>query len=96
MIDTNYWYYGQIRLYILCALRLFQNFHISEGKDENGNDILRRIPCTFMSSDKSVVYMLNNGTDTVLESCPKMILSLSDVKLNNDKISGAPYWEDET
>lgn len=93
MINTNYWYYSCIRNYILHTLRIFQNFCISEGKDEDGNDILRRIPCTFMSTDKSVVYLLNNATDTVLETCPKMILTLSDVKLENDKISGAPYYE---
>ena len=40
--------------------------------------------------------MLNNATDTVLQTVPKMVLALSDVKLNNDKISGAPYYEVET
>ena len=96
MIDTNYWYYGQIRLLILHTLRLFQNFCVSEGIDENGNPILRRVPCVYMSTDKSVVYMLNNATDTVLETCPKMVLSISNVKLNNDKISGSPYYAYET
>lgn len=96
MDNTNYWYHGCIRHYILCTLRLFQNFCISEGKDENGNNILRRIPCVYMTTDKSVAYMLNNATDTVLQSCPKMILALSDVKLNNDKIAGSPYYAYET
>lgn len=96
MIDTNYWYYGQIRLLILHTLRLFQNFCVSEGMDENGNPILRRVPCVYMSTDKSVVYMLNNATDTVLETCPKMVLSISNVKLNNDKIAGSPYYAYET
>lgn len=96
MINTNYWYFGNIRHMILCVLRLFQNFCISQGLDEKGNQVLKRVPVTFMSTDKSVVYMLNNATDTVLQSVPKMILSLSNVKLNNEKISGAPYYEIET
>jgi hypothetical protein len=96
MDNTNYWYFGCLRHYILCTLRLFQNFCISEGKNEEGNDILRRVPCVYMTTDKSVAYMLNNATDTVLQSCPKMILALSDVKLNNNKISGAPYFAHET
>lgn len=95
MINTNYWYHSCIRTYILHTLRLFQNFCISEGYDENGNNILRRIPCVYMSTDKSVVYMLNNATDTVLQSCPKMILALSNVKLNSDKMSGPAYFEQE-
>lgn len=96
MINTNYWYYGNIRHMILCTLRLFQNFCVSQGIDEDGNQILKRVPVTFMSTDKSVVYMLNNNTDTVLQTVPKMVLALSNVRLNNEKISGAPYYHDET
>lgn len=95
MINTNYWYHSCIRTYILHTLRLFQNFCISEGLDENGNNKLRRIPCVYMSTDKSVVYMLNNATDTVLQSCPKMILALSNVKLNSNKMCGPAYFEQE-
>jgi len=40
--------------------------------------------------------LLNNATDTVLETVPKMILAISNVKLNNEKISGAPYYPNET
>lgn len=93
MINTNYWYYGQIRHLILCVLRIFQNFCVSEGTDENGDPILRRVPCVYMSTDKSVVYMLNNATDTILETVPKMVLAIESVDLNNNKISGAPYFE---
>lgn len=96
MINTNYWYYAQIRTIILHTLRLFQNFCVSEGIDDDGNPILRRVPCVYMSTDKSVVYMLNNASDTVLETVPKMVLAISEVKLNNDKISGAPYFEHQT
>ena len=96
MIDTNYWYYGQIRTIILHTLRIFQNFCISEGLDEEGNQILRRVPCVYMSTDKSVVYMLNNATDTVLETCPKMILAINNVKLNSQLQSGSPYYAYET
>ena len=74
MINTNYWYYAQIRTLILHTLRLFQNFCVSEGIDDDGNPILRRVPCVYMSTDKSVVYMLNNASDTVLETVPKMVL----------------------
>jgi hypothetical protein len=96
MINTNYWYYSQIRGIILHTLRLFQNFCISEGIDENGDNILRRVPCVYMSTDKSVLHMLNNATDTILEVCPKMVLAISEVKLNNNLISGSPYFEYET
>lgn len=96
MENTNYWYNAQTRHIILCVLRLFSNFQISEGLDANNKPKLRRIPITFMSTDKSVVSMLNNNSDTVLETVPRMILSISNVKLNTDKSSGAAYYEYDT
>ena len=90
---VGYWYNAQIRTMILHTQRLFSNFYISNGKDDKGEDILQRVPCVFMSTDKSAVSMINNNTDTVIESSPKMVLTISEIKLNNDKISGSPYYE---
>lgn len=94
--NVNYWYNGQIRKIILHTLRLFSNFYISEGKDENGKDILRRIPCNFMSSDKSAASMLIKNSDTIMQSAPKMILTIQDIKLNTELSSGSPYYEYES
>jgi hypothetical protein len=72
------------------------NFCVSSGNDANGNPELTRVPCTFMSSDKSVLSMINNNSDTILQSVPKMVLTISDLSLNNDKMSGSPYMPYES
>ena len=95
-MEANYWYYGQIRKIILHTLRIFSNFYISVGKDKDGKDILRRVPVTFMSTDKSALYQMNNATDTVIEACPKMILTISEIRPNNDRGYAAPYEPYET
>ena len=95
-MEANYWYNGQVRKIILHTLRIFSNFCISTGKDKNGKDILRRVPVTFMSSDKSALYQINNATDTVIETCPKMVLTISEIKMNNDWSYAAPYEPYET
>ena len=94
--NVNYWYYSQVRTIILHTLRLFSNFRVSEGKDADGNPKLRRIPVVYMSTDKSVLYMLNNASDTVLESCPKMVLAISEIRANEKLQSGSPYYEFST
>ena len=94
--NVNYWYNAQIRHIILHTVRLFSNFYISDGKDDNGKDILRRIPCTFMSTDKSAAAMITKNTDTIISSAPKMILTIDNIKLNSEKSSGAPYYEYES
>ena len=91
--NVGYWYNAQIRTMILHTQRLFSNFYISNGTDENGEEKLMRVPCVFMSTDKATVSMINNNTDTVIESAPKMVLTISEIRLNNDKISGSPYYE---
>jgi len=91
--NVGYWYNAQIRTIILHTQRLFSNFYISNGKDDDGKDILTRVPCVFMSSDKSVASMINKNTDTIIESAPKMVLTIAELKLNNDKISGSPYYD---
>ena len=91
--DVGYWYNAQIRTIILHTQRLFSNFYISNGLKEDGTEDLVRVPCVFMSTDKSAVNLINNNTDTVIESAPKMVLTISELKLNNDKMSGAPYYE---
>jgi hypothetical protein len=97
MINVNYWYNSQVRTIILHTLRLFANFQISEGLDvQTGKEKLRRVPVVFMATDKSVLYMLNNATDTIIESCPKMVLAIEEIKLNNNLQSGSPYYEYET
>ena len=91
--DVGYWYNGQIRNILLHTQRLFSNFYISNGLKEDGTEDLVRVPCIFMSTDKSAVNLINNNTDTVIESAPKMVLTISELKLNNNLISGAAYYE---
>jgi len=95
-MEANYWYYGQVRKIILHTLRIFSNFCISTGKDKDGKDILRRVPVTFMSTDKSALYQINNATDTVIETCPKMVLTISEIRPNNERGYAAPYMPYET
>lgn len=106
-MEANYWYHGQIRKIILHTLRIFSNFYISVGKDENGKDKLRRVPVNFMSTDKSALFQMNNATDAVIESCPKMVLTISEIRPNSDRGYAAPYepyeseftekkWNEET
>lgn len=96
MQNVGYWYNEQIRTIILHTVRLLSNFYVSNGKNDNGEEDLIRVPCTFMSSDKSVLNVINNNTDTILQSVPKMVLTISELKLNNDKISGASYYRYES
>lgn len=96
MQNVNYWYNEQIRTIILHTVRLFSNFYISDGKNAKGEEMLRRVPCTFMTSDKTAASIIIKNSDTILQSCPKMVLTIETIKLNNNLSSGSPYYEYET
>lgn len=96
MKNNNYFYYGQIRTVILHTLRLFSNFCISEGQDENGNEILRKVPCVFMSTDRSAMSLINNNSDAIIAAAPKMVLTISSLDLNDKYRMGTPYDKYET
>ena len=38
-----------------------------------------------MSTDKSALYQINNATDTVIETCPKMVLTISEIRPNSER-----------
>ena len=94
-MEASYWYYGQIRKIILHTLRIFSNFHVATGTDKDGKPILRRVPVQFMSID-SPLYKINNATDTIIETCPKMVLTISQIKMNNDRAYPVPHEPYET
>lgn len=94
-VDTNYFYSARLYKLILHTLRLFSDYQISIGVDENGDPILRRVPVVYMSSDKSALTLLNKGSSSTLQTFPTMILALSNVKLNQQYDAGPVYEESE-
>lgn len=94
-VDTNYFYSARLYKLILHTLRLFSDYQISIGIDDDGNPILRRVPVVYMSSDKSALMLLNKGSSATLQTLPKMILALTNVKLNQQYDAGAVYEENE-
>lgn len=94
-VDVSYWYSGRLVNLIRQTLRVFSDYYISIGKDDNGEPILKRVPVTFMSTDKSAVALLNKNSDSTLQSFPKMILCISRIGMGKEINSGAAFEEDE-
>lgn len=90
-VDVSYWYSGRLVNLIRQTLRVFSNYQISIGKDEDGNPILKRVPVAFMSTDKSALALLNKNSDSTLQSYPKMILAISRIGMGKEINSGAAY-----
>ena len=94
-VDVSYWYSGRLVNLIRQTLRVFSDYYISIGKDDNGKPILKRVPVSFMSTDKSALALLNKNSDTTLQSFPKMILAISRIGMGKEINSGAAFEETE-
>lgn len=85
MADLEYFYNGSIRRTILHFGRLFMGFQISNGVDENGNEILQRVPCRFASSDRQAMHILRNNSENAILSAPFMSYYINNIDIARDR-----------
>ena len=93
---TDYWYYGQIERIVLHTCRFFCNFYISVGKDANGEDILKRVPCQPAFKDKTVASLIAGNSDNVMQFAPRMIVQLHQILLKHEKAVGPAYYTEKS
>lgn len=93
---TDYWYYGQVERIMLHTARFFCNLQISVGKDEDGEDILKRVPLNTAFNDKTVASLMSGASDTFMQVAPRMILQLTGVSMNNERTMGPAYKDVHT
>ena len=93
---TDYWYYGQVERIMLHTARFFCNFQISVGRDENGEDILQRVPLNTAFNDKTVAGIMSGNSDVMMQVAPRMILQLTGVSLNSEQTMGPAYKDVHT
>lgn len=93
---TDYWYYGQVERIMLHTARFFCNLQISVGKDEDGEDILKRVPLNTAFNDKTVASLMSGASDTFMQVAPRMILQLVGVSMNNERTMGPAYKDIHT
>lgn len=83
---VDYWFSGTIRNYMLAVCRVFCNFYVdTQNKDEKGKAILRRVPCRYATSDRTVASILTGNSSNFMLAAPFMILTLSDVNMARER-----------
>ena len=93
---TDYWYYGQIERIMLHTCRFFCNFYVSVGKDAEGEDILKRVPCQTAFKDKTVASLITGASDNVMQFAPRMVIQLTEIQLKHEKAVGPAYYTEKS
>ena len=81
MATLDYFYDGQFRRLLLHFGRLFSWIHINVGKDSEGNDVLKKIPCRFASSDRMTQHIMRNNSENVMQAVPFMTFSINSIDI---------------
>lgn len=82
---VDYFYDAQIRTEILHFGRLMMGFKIAQSIDENGNPVLRDVPCRFLTTDNQVASIISDNSDNVIFTAPMIIYTIDSINLAKER-----------
>ena len=87
MAVTQYFFDGQIRRFLLQFARIFSNFQVEYGRNEEGqNDTLVRVPVRYGDSSRQAQTIIQQNSANELPSTPLMTFYITDLKYNRAMI----------
>jgi T4-like virus Myoviridae tail sheath stabiliser len=87
MAVTQYFYDEQIRRFLLQFARIFSNFQVEYGRNEEGkNDTLVRVPVRYGDSSRQAQTIIQQNSANELPSTPLMTFYITDLKYNRAMI----------
>jgi len=87
MAVTQYFYDAQIRRFLLQFSRIFSNFQVEYGRNEEGkNDTLVRVPVRYGDSSRQAQTIIQQNSANELPSTPLMTFYITDLKYNRAMI----------
>jgi len=87
MATTQFFYDAQIRRFMLQFARIFSNFQVEYGRNEEGkNDTLVRVPVRYGDSSRQAQTIIQQNSANELPSTPLMTFYITDLKYNRSMI----------
>jgi hypothetical protein len=87
MAVTQYFYDEQLRRFLLQFARIFSNFQVEYGRNEEGrNDTLIRVPVRYGDSSRQAQTIIQQNSANELPSTPLMTFYITDLKYNRAMI----------
>ncbi len=86
MALNQFHYDEQIRRFLLQFTRMFSNFQVEYGRDDDGNITLLRVPIRYGDSSRQVQNILQNNSATNMPSAPLMSFYISGLEYARDRV----------
>ena len=91
-MTEQFFYSAEIRRWLVQLIRMFSEFTVQYGKTGPTSDYTYvRVPVTYGDSTRMVQTILANNTENVMQSVPKMVVSISALKYARDRVQNPTF-----
>lgn len=80
----QYFYDNQIRKYLLQFVRIFGNFTVQKGFDQQGNPIYETVPARYGDMSRQVGHILKENSENTLNTVPFISCYVANMQMNPD------------
>jgi hypothetical protein len=92
MALTQFFYDEQLRRFLLQFARIFSNFAVEYGRDEEGaNHTLVRVPVRYGDSSRQAQTVLQNNSANYLNATPLMTFYITDLQYDRPRIQDPTF-----
>lgn len=82
----QYFYDRQIRRFVSQFIRVFSQFYVEYGKDQDGNTALYRVPVRYADTNRQAAGILHNNSENALNTVPIMVCYIDALKYDRDRV----------
>ncbi|SOK58503.1 hypothetical protein [Yersinia phage fHe-Yen9-04] len=79
-MKINYYYDGQFRRLLKHLIRVFGEFQVKNGIDENGLQKYKTVPARYADISRMAAYIIAGGSENVLPSAPLITINVQSLK----------------
>ena len=90
---AQFFYDKQIRRFLTQFVRVFSEFYVEYGKDQDGNTTLYRVPVRYADTNRQVASVINNNSENTLTTVPIMTVYIDGLRYDRDRIQDPTHTE---
>lgn len=87
-MKIDYFYSAQIERVIKHIIRIFSNFQVSNGYDDAGEQLLKRVPCRYGDISRQAGTVIAKNSENLIASAPIMVVNITKLKLSRENVRG--------
>ena len=89
----QFFYDKQIRRFVAQFIRVFSQFYVEYGKDQDGNTTLYRVPVRYADTNRQVASIIHNNSENALNTVPIMAVYIDALKYDRDRVQEPNFTE---